>query len=234
MKLALQTISWGPSILDLRELLTRARDLGFQGVELAQLPQNLGPVDRLVRLAQETGVRIAGLAGGSLAERMEFARATSTDYLYLDEWEETAVADAISSHLRVGVHPHMFKTLGRVEDAVPYLTRFPQLGLILDVAHSCLAEENTVEELRRFRDRLLAVHLKDWTPRFGRSPFRFARGFVALGQGILSDTLLRVTSELASTSFEGWLVVEQDTAHGDPFDCARQSLDWLRDNGFVR
>jgi len=43
-----------------------------------------------------------------------------------------------------------------------FLARCPEAGLILDTAHLAVPKGDPVEIVRRYSDRLVAVHLKDW------------------------------------------------------------------------
>jgi sugar phosphate isomerase/epimerase len=131
----------------------------------------------------------------------------------------------------IGIHPHLYKSIGSIREADTYLQKFPQLKLIADTAHLHLAGDDVLEALERYGDRVVAVHLKDWTSRFGRSPFRFARGFSELGRGDLRESLLSVVTYLQRVDYRGWIIVEQDTPNGSPVDSARISREWLNRQG---
>jgi sugar phosphate isomerase/epimerase len=231
MRLALQTVSLGPMFRDFDAVAERIRSLGYEGVELGQMPAALEPASKLAATLHATKLTLAGLAGGSLQSRLAIAAELRPAYLYVDEWEPEAVEQAMELQLRLALHPHAYKPLGSLQAARRLLTDVPTLKLIVDVAHSYLADEDPIDAFEQHWPRIVAVHLKDWTHRYGRTPFRFARGFTALGSGQLGQQLDRVVQELKRRSFEGWLVVEQNTPHGDPLDCARESRDWLRDHG---
>ena len=234
MKVGLQTISWGAIIEDMEELASSAQILGYDGLEFAQTVSALGPAAELRRLLQTYDLRPIGLAGGSLQSRIEYAEELGPDYLYIDEWDEEWVMAAIEKGFSVGIHPHLYKAIDTISAAQYYLERIPKLGLILDTAHLYLSDDDILEGLNRYGDRILAVHLKDWTGRYGRSPFRFSRGFVALGEGEevkMKETLKKVVDHLLETGYGGWVIVEQDTAHGDPIKCAEKSRKWLQEQG---
>jgi len=152
-------------------------------------------------------------------------------YLYVDEWDETEVQEAMDRGYTIGIHPHLYKSIGSIREADPYLQKFPQLKLIADTAHLHLAGDDVLQTLERYGDRVIAVHLKDWTSRFGRSPFRFARGFNELGQGDLKELLQSVVAYLQRADYRGWIIVEQDTPNGSPIDSARISREWLSQRG---
>lgn len=231
MRVGLQTISWGDRIVDLDGLVKVAAGLGYQGLEFAQKPDALPPAHKLKSLLAEHNLCLAGLAGGDLGHRVEYASSLDSVYLYADEWDEHAVSLALERGFIVGLHPHRYKGIETIADTEPYLDRHPRLGLILDTAHQHLAADDIVSGLSRHASRVVAVHFKDWTRLYGTSPLRFARGFVALGQGELGDLLEQTLSALVKRAYEGWIMVEQDTPHGDPAAAARVSRQWLAERG---
>lgn len=231
MKIGIQTISWGTRIDDLRLLAAQVSHLGYQGLEFAQNVNTLGSPDELCRILNEHQLSAVGFAGGSLRSRAAYAQLLQPQYLYIDEWDETEVREAMGIGYTIGIHPHLYKSIGSMREADKYLQKFPQLKLIADTAHLYLAGDNVLETLEKYGDRVNAVHLKDWTSRFGRSPFRFARGFTELGRGELSQLLEAIVEYLQTIDYRGWVIVEQDTPNGDPVDSARVSREWLRGRG---
>src|SRR5579875_714673 len=138
MKIGLQTISWGQNPESLDEIACCAADLGFGGLEFAQSLDALGALDTIQDTLKTRHLAVAGLAGGALTSRILAAEVLRPDYLYLDEWDEPAVLEAFNHALKIGLHPHYCKELETVSDAMPYLERYPELGLILDTAHQYL------------------------------------------------------------------------------------------------
>lgn len=231
MKIGIQSISWGTQIDDFAAFAKSVREAGYDGVEISQKTRHLCPPSELRAILDDAGIALVGLAGGSLIDRASFAEFAKPVYLYCDECDVDAITSALDESLTVALHPHYHKPIESVAQALPLLERFPALKLILDTAHSYLVGDRIVDLLRRHIDRVVAVHLKDWTNRYGRSPYRFARGFTPLGEGMLEETLQQTVRWLADNDFDGWVIVEQDTPHGEPVDCAVKSRTWLRCNG---
>jgi inosose dehydratase len=103
-----------------------------------------------------------------------------------------------------GYHHHM-GTIGESPDATERVLAASDaryVKLLLDVAHYTQGGGDPVAAIRRHRDRLLFLHIKDVEPR-GAS-YRF----VELGKGRVD--LKGVFSALADVSFDGWAVVELD------------------------
>jgi sugar phosphate isomerase/epimerase len=231
--IGIQTISWGAHDVNVGEMIGAIRDCGYEGAEFAQSPKMLGPAADFYRRLQEHGIVFLGLAGGSLRERIEFvakyeelASPTWRPYVYLDEWDETVERDVQQADLVFAVHPHMFKPIQTTRDAVLCLSRHDRkkLRLLPDSAHLTVAGENVIEVLERFLDRIDAIHLKDWTPAFGRAYQFYSRGFVGLGEGDVP--LPDVINWLRVKRFDGWIIVEQDPVE-DPVTNAKRNREWL-------
>ena len=91
--------------------------------------------------------------------------------------------------------------------------------LLVDTGHIESGGANPVEFCRRFRDRIEAVHLKD----FGFGPSAPAKaGNVPFGQG--SVDLRGVVSTLLETNFSGWVMSESGGTNRGMRDYMAQSL----------
>jgi sugar phosphate isomerase/epimerase len=230
MFVGIQTISFGPSIAGIPGVLDQLAELGFAGIELAQQIHDLETAEELAELLAKRNLRVAGLSGGSLLTRIPFAIKIKPDYLYCDAWEEDGVRLAKESHLTVALHPFVFKEMGSISAAEQYLRADIDLKLIVDTAHSYLAGDDPVDIVRRYSrsNQLAAVHIKDWTSVYGRSPYTYSRGFVPLGEGELGHMISEVLKVLESTHFNGWVLVEQDSSDINPVTSAQISRHWLR------
>jgi len=106
----------------------------------------------------------------------------------------------------LGFHPHMGSLaerpgeLDRVMDAAD--SRY--VRLLLDVAHYSQGGGDSVAAIRRYRDRLLFLHIKDVRNASSAGGYQF----VELGQGRVN--LRDVFAALTEVTFRGWAVVELD------------------------
>lgn len=75
---------------------------------------------------------------------------------------------------------------------------------------------------KKLRQRLPLLHLKDYAV-FDESKVTFTE----IGNGNLDFRAIVAAAEEAGCE---WFIVEQDTCPGDPFESARQSFDYIRDN----
>lgn len=234
MHLGIQTITWGMTDVDIPQMLEVIRSCGYTGAEFAQAPDALGTPKEFRQMLG--GLEFLGLAGGSLPERIKFvtefeqvAAPSRRPYVYLDEWDEEAEELVRTRDVVFGIHPHMFKPIQTAKDAEDLLSEYTaeRVRLLPDTSHLTIAGENLVDVLSRNLGRIDVVHLKDWTPEFGRAYQFYSRGFVGLGEGKVP--LTDVLGSLRLKSFSGWLVAEQDAAE-DPVESARKNMAWLRKN----
>ena len=126
-------------------------------------------------------------------------------------------------------------------DRLLSLTDPALVGLCLDTGHAEFGGAESVSLLRRWRDRVRYVHLKDVAPdvlelarreRLGYDACIRAGVFCPLGSGQVD--FKTIFGELQAASYAGWLIVEQDViadASGEKLtslEAARQSRAFLR------
>ncbi len=242
-----------PSIADFENLFSLLRDCGFQGVEIAQSPAELPPYSELGELLDRYGLTLLGLAGGSLQDRVRYlspnwlgqhtgrdrplknaaVRTHALPYLYVEDWDPNW-APAIGENFSLALHPHAFKTVQTLSQAFDLLTEHTDLLWLPDTAHLFIVGDDPARALRKKSDRLVAVHLKDWTPKFGRWSHRYARGFTVLGSGSvkLGEFAKELKQQIWRARVPGlearpWLVVELDYPMADVRSSIEAAAEWL-------
>lgn len=235
MKIGFQTIVWGPRVRRIEYMLDVIAAAGYQGVELFQRPEVLGSIHKILHLLEKRHLKLIGLSGGSLKERMDFCgKDFRPEYLYVDTWDEQEACEVMNAGFTLGLHPHAYMPVGDLGDALKILTdhpkeEYPRLKFIADTAHLTVTHDDPVMAIQQTSERLVAVHLKDWSPEFGRSSFRYARGFAELGVGNID--LEAIVNRLRKMNYDGWLVVEQDYTLTDPDTSTLASARWLAKQG---
>ena len=242
LKIGFATILWGPEIDDLEDALATIAEAGYRGVEFSQRIANLGEPDDLTMLLDKYQLTLIGLAGGSLKERMDFYHRlpphSQPEYLVVYERHPQA-EEAIKAGFPLALHPHIFKPQHRLDEVLSYLHEQPELNYIPDTAILSIAGDDAVQALQKThqlgqqcrKNRIAAVHFKDWFPEYGRSVHRYARGFTELGDGNIN--LEAVLTELKKIDYDGWLIVEQDNTSTDPQTSAFASARWLSERGLM-
>jgi inosose dehydratase len=145
--------------------------------------------------------------------------------------------------LTVAVHPHagtLIETAEQVERAMAVV----EVGWCLDTGHLTIGGADPVQFARSHGDRVVHVHLKDVDANVA-ADFRAGRRslldatrhglFLPLGKG--DARIAEVMDALQAHGYDGWLVLEQDTAitgdeptvAGGPMRDARESIAFLHD-----
>jgi inosose dehydratase len=203
---------------ELRELLGRS------GVELVSvytganfiyadaLPDELHRVERAAELAATFGARRLVVGGGA-------RRAAGTqpeDYDRLASALNTVSGIAERNGLSVGYHPHL-TTIVESPDELDRLMSRTEVGFCPDTAHLAAGGGDPAALIRRYRDRITHVHLKDLRP----DPMEF----LPVGAGVLDfPDILRAIRE---SGYDSWLIVELDAYAGDPSEAAATSKAYL-------
>ncbi len=246
-KVGFQTIIYGRRITDLDSVLTTIKAAGFSGVEFFQHHKNLlfdnnqtGSLsfDNLYERVQDAGLVLLGLAGGTLEERIQFCQESNYPsrvdslYLYVDDLDDHAIDRATELGLTLAFHPHAFTRYDRLEDVVSH-KHFSKsnVKLLPDTAHMFIAGDDPRQLLSVLSDygygpqKIVAIHLKDWTPDFGHAPYTYAKGFTELGQGVVPlPECIKIYRE---AKIADW-VVEQDYSGTNPNDSIAKDIVWLQ------
>jgi inosose dehydratase len=113
-------------------------------------------------------------------------------------------------------HPHLSTIVESPEELEQLLPR-TQIGFCPDTAHLAAGGGDPAAVIRRYRDRLALVHLKD----VRLDPLEF----LPLGQGSLD--FADILSAVRETGYDSWLIVELDSYAGDPLEAAKISKAYL-------
>ena len=228
------------------ELLTRnGLELvgGFVALVLHE-PDLSGTVDEARKAA-----RLIAQAGGRMfvagvVQDLQWSAPQELDY---DGWTRlgrnlSEINDLVADQgLTFALHPHagtLIETAAQVERAIETV----DVGWCLDTGHLTIGGADPVEFANRHGDRVVHVHLKDVDANIA-ADFRAGRRslvdatrnglFLPLGRG--DARVAEVMEALTAHGYDGWLVLEQDTAitgdeptvAGGPMRDARESIAFL-------
>ena len=228
------------------ELLTRnGLELvgGFVALVLHE-PDLSGTVDE----AREAASLIAQAGGrmfvAGVVQDLQWSAPQELDY---DGWTRlgrnlSEINDLVADQgLTFALHPHagtLIETAAQVERAIETV----DVGWCLDTGHLTIGGVDPVEFANRNGDRVVHVHLKDVDANIA-ADFRAGRRslvdatrnglFLPLGRG--DARVAEVMEALTAHGYDGWLVLEQDTAitgdeptvAGGPMRDARESIAFL-------
>ncbi|MFC1466415.1 MAG: sugar phosphate isomerase/epimerase family protein [Candidatus Brachytrichaceae bacterium NZ_4S206] len=191
----------------------------FGAIELPASERALTVHKRRIDYAAEMGAQAYGLVG---ATRPRTHPPTRDDIRALAHACESLAEYAAEAGLCVAYHPHTRCTVENEAEIDALMNETRALRLCLDVSHIALVGEDPLAHLRKYRERLGYVHLKDW-----------ARGeFVEMGEGTLGIDFAACLKELESQGFAGWCVVEHSVSKTLPLDSAKANALYLRSLGY--
>jgi len=196
---------------------------------------------RAAILMSETGGGMLVLAAVQDAEWSAPQELDDEGWARLSEHLDQVASLASEYGVTVALHPHvgtLIETAAQVERALELV----EVGWCLDTGHLLIGGADPVQFARRHGERVVHVHLKDVDAalaaevRDGRRSLLEATReglFKALGEG--DARIAEVMDALLCSEYDGWLVLEQDTAitgdeptvAGGPMRDARQSIAFL-------
>jgi sugar phosphate isomerase/epimerase len=242
------TVLWGRRVDDLEYALDVIAACGFKGVELAQHHEEiflrqcanggvrrLQGVEELLQHLDQRGLKLIGLAGGTLKERAAFLGSYTDAYLYADHWSHDEALKVLEAGFTIAIHPHWLMPIRRLRHALTRIAKFkggPHEGrvrLLLDTAHFTLAEDDPVDAVNVHCEKLAAVHLKGWRPDYGRWSHRYAHGFCPPDDGIVP--VAAVLDGLYAKGYDGWVIMEQDHYDVGREQTALRCARWLEKHG---
>jgi nitrogen-specific signal transduction histidine kinase/sugar phosphate isomerase/epimerase len=238
VRFGFRTNLWGPYD-GLREALPLIRDAGFAGVEIAQVPDALGPPNEFLGRLDEHGLQLIGLTGGTLEKRMNYLppdfkhgkNRLEQPYFSLDRWEPQRgqCELAIKEGYRLALHSRYPERATRLDYVWQLLNEQKQLEWLPDTAHLYIAWANVEHAFTTRPERLAGVHVKDWTSIFGHSTYNVAKGFVEPGRGEVFQSF-NLWKTLQEADFgEKWLVMEIDYARFSAAQSVWECAKWLAD-----
>lgn len=123
----------------------------------------------------------------------------------------------------VAVHPSSHQDtllLSRADYDQLFALLEPNVGWVPDTGHILRGEQDIVETMTAYSDRIRYVHLKDVDA---------AGNWAMLGEGVC-DTSSVIATALSAPHFNGWLVLEEesDFAGSDPENAVRINRETLR------
>ncbi len=220
------------------EVAAKAKEIGVAAVEPCRVHIDFtdeAAQDAAIAAYRDAGVRLVSCGvnairgDGSDAECcFRFARkgglsVISADVTPAASWDTFAAAERLAEEYDVNVALHNHggaHWLGNAQMLEEVFRRTgPRIGLMLDTAWAIDSREDPVKMVRRFGDRLMGVHLKDFVYTREREPVD-----VVIGTGILD--LPALVAALGEVGFSGVPIIEYEGDVNNPVpaltECVRE------------
>ncbi len=236
---------WDGGLYDIADRLQMLRALGYQGTERLEA---VSEADALHKAAcyRRCGMDFATCRGPSVAAGLEWTAALGKDYVWLtngdcsrdvamEVWQRRANEFGRIARewgLRSALHNHLGQRIQNQDEVEAFLAGCPACDLVLDVGHLFGAGGDPAEIIRRYPERLAAIHVKDiklLRPEVGLERWEERLDFCALGTGNAGFDLAAVFAALREVGYSGWIHVEQDRHETDPAAELRQSMNFIRE-----
>ena len=245
MKLGIADYGWryyfgGGEYYDLDWSLKELKKIGYEGIE--QL-RSASPAEAVYKAAlfRRNQMDFGCVNGPDAQACIQWAAAMGKHYVWtkgkaenLDGLCRTANVQAEASlrwGIRTALHNHLGSVAESQAEVEEFLEHCPQCGLILDTAHLAAADGDPVEIVRKYPDRLAAIHVKDWlvtNPEISIHDGWQRRGrFCELGAGNIGLDNAAVMRALVEVGYDGWVFVEHDTHLRDPREDLAVSRQYL-------
>lgn len=160
--------------------------------------------------ARAYGAPLIMVCGGFLANNRR--NTYPADYDRFAKMLSEAIEFADGLNLPIAYHPHRGCIVETSEETQLMMDRIPELKLTVDVAHLQSSGDDPVAFIKRFGDRIIHTHIKDYDPE--------TRLFEALGEGEVD--LPGCFKALREANYAGAWCIELD---GNPDRTAREAAE---------
>ena len=235
---------WYGGNLNLEQRLLLLKSCGIEGIEwlkgadMAEAVQNSALFHRL-------GMDFASCNMSSPELTMKCACAFGKDYVWITTparrtvpfetycRQANAFVEAAAYYgLKAALHNHLGTRVESPQELDDFMAAVPGAALLLDTAHLHAAGGDCVETVRKYHDRLAAVHFKDYFLKdesigLDRWPERLR--FCELGGGNAGMDFAPIVRELRDHKYDKWVLIEHDTHLREPEIDLKKSADILKD-----
>lgn len=133
--------------------------------------------------------------------------------------------------LKAALHNHLGSRVESPQELDEFMTAVPGATLLLDTAHLHAAGGDCAETIRKYHDRLAAIHFKDVFIKdesIGLDNWPERLRFCELGGGNAGMDFAPIVRELRDCRYDKWVLIEQDTHLRAPEIDLKISSDFLK------
>lgn len=232
---------WDGGVFDYEERWIRLKEIGYEGVERLT-PISADDAVRRAAAMHKLGMDFATCLAPAPELSIQWTAAFGKSYVWtsvtgkdFDTFcrQVNVQAEACERWgIHTALHNHMGSLVESQEELEAFLAKCPRCGLILDTAHLAAVGGSPVEIVRKYSDRLKAVHVKDWLELNSGAENWYERGrFCELGVGNIGLDNDAVVKALLEIAYDGWIFVEHDTHLREPLEDLKISRQYLKKAG---
>lgn len=234
---------WDGGCYDTEERLIRLKEIGYDGIERLEAVSADQAIYKAARF-RRLGLDFATCRGPNPEVTLQWTAALGKAYVWVsaaarefsDFCRQANIQAAACRRwgIRAGLHNHLGTPVETQEQLEAFLEACPECGLILDTAHLAAAGGDPEGIVRRYAERLTAIHLKDWITlreEVGLENWTQRGRFCELGAGNIALDNAAVLRALPQVGYDGWIFVEQDTHLQDPLTDLAVSREYIRQAG---
>ena len=235
---------WYGGNFNLRQRLELLRDCGIGGIEwlkassMSEAVQNAAEFHRM-------GMDFASCNMSNVELTMKCACAFGKKYVWITipagrdvPFEDycrraNAFVEAAKYYgLKAALHNHLGTRVESPQELDDFMKTVPGASLLLDIAHLHAADGDCVEVIRKYHDRLAAVHFKDIYYKdksIGLDKWGQRLRFCELGGGNAGMDMEKIANELQKFNYDKWILIEHDTHLRAPEIDLKKSADLLKE-----
>ena len=145
-----------------------------------------------------------------------------------EEWAEYAA----QYDLEICYHIHTNTTVDSIEDWAKYMSLLRKCKLCIDVSHAALWEYTPAEAIRRYKDRLIYVHLQDYNRASGGVDTPYDVDWVDVGGGTAID-FPAIMKTLEEIGYDRWVTAcPGQVENRSDEERMRMNREYLRELGY--
>ncbi len=235
---------WFGGDYNLEQRLDLLKSIGIEGIEWLKASSMSEALDR-ASVFHRKGMDFVSCNCASFELTMKCACAFGKEYVWLtvpgargiafDEYCRKAnafVKAAEYYNLKAAIHNHIGDRVESQQELIDFMEAVPGAALLLDIAHLHAAGGDSVEIVRKYHDRIAAVHFKDVYYKdlsIGLDQFWDRLRFCELGGGNAGLDYEAIARELNKYNYSKWVLIEHDTHLREPEIDLKISADILRE-----
>lgn len=232
---------WYGALYDYEQRFAMLKRVGYDGLERLEA-RSAAEAMEISAAARRQGLDFATCRGGTALETLRWSAALGKRYVWVETQDKDfsvfcrqvndQIEAATAYGMQVALHNHLGLTVESQAQVDAFMTACPQARLLLDVGHLAAAGGDPVETVKRYADRLAAIHLKDYVYKDQSAQNWWDRlRFCELGAGEMGDCNAQIIETLKNIGYDGWLLVEHDTHLREPEEDLAISRAYIRQLG---